>query len=226
VGLGPLAPTNGAAVSRFGTAVGREGVANRQDKSSSPRSCAAGIVRQAWSALPAEHRLLLQEVGASQWTVVEEPLGSTIHKLLRSAGGTGLSGRAQLDADTAVAVWLPTVRIVVFNARHQTLAGLSDPAYAQALARTAWHEWGHALSVVRCTRDDVRAGRKLLELAPTAVDDVIRGAGYRPYEYTHELVANIYAALVERKQHNGFGRPQWLHQEIYALVVRVTGWKD
>lgn len=201
-------------------------MAQPQDQTSSSLGHAAAIVGQAWIALPHEHRLLLQEVGASQWTVVEELLGTTIHKLLRSAGGTGLSFQARRDADRAIAVWLPTLRVVVLNTRHPTLAGLSAGAYAQALARTAWHEWGHALSMVRCTRDDVREGRRLLELSPTAVDNVVRGAGYRPHEYTHELVANIYAALVERKQHNGSGRPQWLHHEIYELVVRVTGWKD
>jgi hypothetical protein len=184
----------------------------------------AEIVERAWSALPHEHQVLLREVGAAQWKVVDGPLGSPVHKLLRSAGENGLSARAREDADDAMAVWLATLRVVVFNAEHSALEGLSERAYAQALARTAWHEWGHALSIVRCTPEDVRAGPRLLRLAPTAVDKVIRTAGYRPHEYTHELVANVYSALVERSQHDASGRPPWLHSEIYDLVKRVTGW--
>jgi hypothetical protein len=92
--------------------------------------------------------------------------------------------------------------------------------------KPAWHEWGHALSIARCSDDDVRSGDRLLQLAPTTVAKVIRDAGYRHYEYTHELVANVYAALVERSQRKILGRPPWLHPEIYELVKRVTGWMD
>jgi hypothetical protein len=201
-------------------------MAGQQDQTSTDAHDARRTVENAWEALPAAHRDLLIEVGASQWTIVEEPLGLPTHKLLRSAGSAGLSAARIKDTDAAVAVWLPTLRIVVFNARHPALTGLSDRAFSHALARTAWHEWGHALSIARCSDDDVRAGDRLLQLAPTTVAKVIRDAGYRQYEYTHELVANVYAALVERSQRKILGRPPWLHQEIYDLVKRVTGWMD
>ncbi|MFZ2114480.1 MAG: hypothetical protein WAU77_12235 [Solirubrobacteraceae bacterium] len=183
-------------------------------------------VEMAWKDLPSEHRLLLEEVGASQWTIVEESLGSPVHKLLRSAGHRGLSEQSRLQTDAALAVWVPDLRIVVFNARHPALAGLSPRAASQFLTRTAWHEWGHALSVARCTKEDITAGPRLLKLAPTAVSNTIRDAGYRPHEYTHELVAEIYSLLITRSQRKESGRPRWLNQEVYDLVKRVTGWTE
>jgi hypothetical protein len=184
------------------------------------------VIDEAWRSLPAAHRMLLSEVGADQWSVTAEPLGRPIQKLLRSAGHAGISRAAHRDADRAMAVWLQALQIVVFNADHPAFRGLTDSAYAHALARVAWHEWGHALSIVRCTPEDVRAGARLLSLAPTAVSEVIRSAGYRPHQHTHELVANVYAALVERSQHDSWGRPPWLHREIYEIVKRVTGWTE
>jgi hypothetical protein len=47
---------------------------------------ADATVRLAWGQLPAAHRELLEEIGASQWQVVGEPLGSVIDELLRSGG--------------------------------------------------------------------------------------------------------------------------------------------
>jgi hypothetical protein len=44
--------------------------------------------------------------------------------------------------------------------------------------------------------------------------------------YTHELVANVYALLMIRRWRNVLGRPEWLNEEIYNLVVRVTGWTE
>jgi len=97
-------------------------------------------------------------------------------------------------------VWIPDLRIVVFNARHPQLTHLDQRASEQTIARTAWHEWGHALSIARCTSEDIANGSRLLALVPTAVSKSIREAGYRPYEYTHELVADIYSLLIERRQ--------------------------
>jgi hypothetical protein len=180
----------------------------------------------AWAELPVDHRLLLEEVGASQWTVVDETLGSPVHKLLRSAGHRGLSEQSRLQTDAAIAVWAPHLRIVVLNARHPALTGLSRRASSQFLARTAWHEWGHALSIARCTKEDLTAGRLLLDLAPTAVSNRIRDAGYHRCEYTHELVAEIYSLLVARRQRKESGRPRWLNKEIDDLVRRATGWTE
>jgi hypothetical protein len=180
----------------------------------------------AWKELPSDHRLLLEEVGASQWTVVDKLLGESVHKLLRSAGGKGLSETTRHRTDEAIAVWIPELQIVVFNSSHRVLVGLNKQAFERIMARTAWHEWGHALSIARCTKEDVDSGVRLLDLAPTSVSNLIRTAGYRPHEYAHELVADIYAMLIERRQHEESGRPSWLHKEIYDLVKRVTAWTE
>lgn len=190
------------------------------------RERATRIVEMAWEELPTDHRRLLEEVGASQWTIVEDALGSPVHRLLRSAGYPGLCEHARCRLDPAIAAWIPDLRVVVFNARHPALAELSERASEQFIARTAWHEWGHALSIARCTTEDIADGAKLLDVAPTTVGKSIREAGYRRHEYTHELVADIYSLLIERRQHKELGRPPWLHQEIYDLVRRVTGWPD
>lgn len=187
---------------------------------------AVEIIEMAWAELPFEHRLLLEKVGASQWTIVEKALGLAINELLRSAGHPGLSEQSRLQTDAAIAVWVANLRIVVFNAQHPALAGLGLRASSQFLTRTAWHEWGHALSIARCTKEDLAAGPRLLNLAPTTVSNSIRGAGYRRFEYTHELVAEIYSLLIARRQRKELGRPRWLNQEIYDLVRRVTGWTE
>jgi hypothetical protein len=66
----------------------------------------------------------------------------------------------------------------------------------------------------------------VLELAPEGVRESIRQGGYRVGDYTHELVANVYALLMIRRWRNVLGRPEWLNEEIYKLVVRVTGWTE
>ncbi|MGN6373152.1 MAG: hypothetical protein ACTHM1_09195 [Solirubrobacteraceae bacterium] len=109
---------------------------------------------------------------------------------------------------------------------HTKIAKLDQATYEAFIARTAWHEWGHALSVVRCSQEDIAAGRKLLELAPAGIRDSIRQAGYRASDYTHELVAETYALLLARRRREATGRPSWLDSEIYNLVKRVTDWSD
>lgn len=199
-------------------------MAGQPDHRSGASEHAARAVKSAWTALPQAHRNLLCEVGASQWTVVEQALGPPVHRLLRSAGLEGLSERERDQLERALAVWVPVLRLVAFNAHHPALSGLSASAFERLIARTAWHEWGHALSIVRCTSEDIASGARLIELAPTSVRTSIRAAGYRPYQYTHELVAEIYALLIERHRRDELGRPRWLNQEIYDLVKRVCGW--
>ncbi|MDX6707189.1 MAG: hypothetical protein QOI48_3035 [Solirubrobacteraceae bacterium] len=161
------------------------------------------IIRNAWQDLPAYDRCLLETIGASQWTIATAPLGSVIHDLLRSAGYARLDGHAVRDLDLAVGVWISQLRLVVINAQHPALADLDTNTYEAMLARVAWHEWAHALSVVRATRGDILAGEDLLQLAPAGVREFVRRGGYRRSEYAHELVA-----------------------EIYALVRRVSGWSE
>lgn len=94
------------------------------------------------------------------------------------------------------------------------------------MSRTAWHEWGHALGMARCSLEDVAAGDRLLDIAPRGVREGIRSSGYRATEYTHELVAETYALLMARRHRKRLGKPPWLDDEIYSLMKRVTGWSD
>jgi hypothetical protein len=128
--------------------------------------------------------------------------------------------------DKALAVWIGPLRLMVLDGAHRSMEGLDETAYEWFVFNSAWHEWGHALSLDRCSPQDVAAGRRLLELAPEGVRESIRKGGYRSSQYTHELVANVYALLMIRRRHDLLDRPQWLNEEIYELVERVTGWTE
>jgi hypothetical protein len=126
--------------------------------------------------------------------------------------------------DAAAGLWVPELRLVIINVAHPSFAGLDRASLEYALARVAWHEWGHALAVHQATESDVKAGSKLLELAPPPIAESIRSADYRQRDYTHEIVAEVYALLLARRRRGAIGRPPWLHEEIYELVRRVVGW--
>ncbi len=88
------------------------------------------------------------------------------------------------------------------------------------------HEWGHALSLDRAAQDDIAAGERYLELLPEGFVKLVRGAGYGPREYTHEVVAEVYSMLMGRWRLGQTGQPPWLHAEVYELVRRVAGWNQ
>jgi len=92
------------------------------------------------------------------------------------------------------------------------------------LARIAWHEWGHALSIARCSEEHVAAGVRLLQLAPDGIRNSIRSAGYGERQYTHEVIAETYALMMLRRLAGGSGQPSWLNDEIYELLTETTGW--
>jgi hypothetical protein len=183
-------------------------------------------VRSAWLTLPAEHRALLQTVGADQWRLVNEPLGAAVLDLLRSAGSHTLSKAEQAELNDAAGVWVPGLRVVVINESHQALAGLNTSSREAFVARIAWHEWGHALSVARCSREDIADGMRLLDLAPAGISANIRTANYRTSQYTHELIAEIYALLMARRLRGVYGQPPWLHSELQRLIARTTNLSD
>jgi hypothetical protein len=85
---------------------------------------------------------------------------------------------------------------------------------------------GHALSLARCSPEDVAAGDKLLALAPEGISEGIRGAGYGANNYTHEVVAETYALMMARRVRGHRDKPTWLDDTIYNLLKRVTGWVD
>jgi hypothetical protein len=183
------------------------------------------VLHFAWLSLPSGHRALLESIGASQSQGIDQPLGTAVDGFLRSAGQRGLSAAARRRLDLALGVWLQELRIILLDVGHTKLTGLDQATYEAFIMRTAWHEWGHALSVVRCSQEDMADGRRLLDLAPTGLRESIRRAGYRSTDYTHELVAETYALLLARRRRGATGRPPWLEGEIYNLVRRVTDWK-
>ena len=184
------------------------------------------VVTLAWADLPKAERRLLASVGADAWEVVDQPLGGHAHELLISSGSMPLSTAARRDIDRAVGVWIGELRLVLIDAGHHALALLDQETYEMMLARTAWHEWAHALSVHRAEARDVADGARLLDLAPPGVAAIVRGGGYRRGEYTHEIVAEVYALLMLRRLYGAAGKPSWLDDEIYNLVRRVSGWTD
>jgi hypothetical protein len=183
------------------------------------------VLHLSWLTLPAAHRALLEAIGASQSQGVDQPLGAAADSFLRSAGQQGLTEATRHKLNLALGVWLQELRIILLDVGHPKLAGLDQSTYEAFIMRTAWHEWGHALSVVRCSQEDVADGRRLLELAPTGLRESIRQAGYRSTDYTHELVAEAYALLLARHRRGATGRPWWLNSEIYNLVERASDWR-
>lgn len=187
-------------------------------------SDAHAIVQMAWDSMPERARALLETVGAAQWEVVGEPLGMAVDSYLRSAGHDGLQRAERYALDRALGVWIRELRIVLIFCGHSELDGLDARSREVYLSYVAWHEWAHALSVELCSADDVAAGGRLLERAPKGVRERIRRGGYPRKELTYEVIADIYALLMARRQANLKGRPSWLGDEIYELVARTTGW--
>jgi hypothetical protein len=154
------------------------------------------IVRQAWRELPRGDRDLLREIRADQWEVCGRALG----------------------------MYTDDLRVVLINESHPAFDGLDGSTFAYDLSRVAWHEWGHALSLDRAEEGDIAAGEHYVELLPKALAQLVRQAGYRRREYTHEVVAEIYAMPMTRRRQGTTGRPPWLDSEVYELVRRVAGW--
>jgi hypothetical protein len=180
----------------------------------------------AWRDLPGAHRQLLASIGAQQRSVVDRPLGAYIDELLVSAGHSRLSSRARADINHALGAWIERLRVVVVDAGHPALVGLDETSYETMIVRTFWHEWGHALSLARATTSDVAAGEHLLGLAPSGVGEYIRAQGYRERQYTHEVIAEIYAVVMARRRRGETGQPAWLDDELYDLLRRVCGWNE
>jgi hypothetical protein len=184
------------------------------------------IVRRAWRDLPAGDRLLLEAINADQWEVCERTLGTYADELLRSADRGSLPKAEIARANDALALWVPELRVVLINESHPAFDGLDGPTLAYDLSRVAWHEWGHALSIDRAEETDIAAGERYLTLLPRDLAEFIRQAGYRRREYTHEVVAEIYAILMILRRQGKTGRPPWLRPEVYELVRRVAGWNQ
>ena len=187
---------------------------------------ASEVVQRAWLELPSGDRNLLEAIGADQWQVCERALGTFADELLRSADRGSLPPGEIARANRAVALWVADLRVVLINENHEAFNGLDGLSLAYTLSRVAWHEWGHALSLDRAEHDDIAAGEHYVELLPEGLAKLVREAGYRPREYTHEVVAEVYSMLMGRRRAGQIERPPWLHAEVYELVRRVVGWNQ
>jgi hypothetical protein len=179
---------------------------------------------QAWSALPPADRGLLKAIRAEQRDATVRPLGLYTDELRRSAGYASFPAAERERQDAAAGLWIPELRLVLINVAHPGFQDLDQHSLGWAVARIAWHEWGHALAFHRATSEDVARGEEFLELAPQAMAENVRSADYRQREYTHEIVAEVYALLLTRRRRGVTGRPKWLDPKIYELVRRVVGW--
>lgn len=181
-------------------------------------------VQKAMASLPPSYRSLLEGVGALEYEVVDQPIGEAVDHFRRSAGLADLPRVERNRLADAYGVWIKDLGVVLIRGDHPRLLGLSPSAAEQFIARVVWHEVGHALSIARCSWQDRRKGRRLLELCPDGIAEDIRSANYGVPSYTHEVVAEVFALLMERRQRGQEGKPEWLDPEIYDLICRVTEW--
>ncbi|HET9592587.1 MAG TPA: hypothetical protein VFP17_06690 [Solirubrobacterales bacterium] len=182
------------------------------------------VMDQAWAALPPADRGLLEAIRAEQRDATVRPLGLYTDELRRSAGYASFPAAERERQDAAAGLWIPELRLVLLNVAHASFQDLDQHSLGWALARVSWHEWGHALAFHRATSEDVSRGEEFLDLAPPSMAQNVRSADYRQREYTHEIVAEVYALLLARRQRGATGRPAWLDPKIYELVRRVVGW--
>lgn len=184
------------------------------------------VLDRAWADLPSGDRALLEAIRAEGRGATALPLGAYTDELRRSAGYASFPTAERQRQDAAAGLWIPELRLVLLNVAHPSLQGLDQNSMGWALARVAWHEWGHALAFHRATSEDVSRGQEFLELAPPSMAENVRSADYRQREFTHEIVAEVYALLISRRRRGATGRPAWLSAEIYELVRRVVGWNQ
>jgi hypothetical protein len=134
-------------------------------------------IRAARAALPAEHRELLNLLDVQETAVDDWPDGViNLYATLREPTPT----RQELEG--VAATWLNSLRTVAFNAAGltETVRGLDPPTRRLLLHGIAWHEYGHALSVTRATREHRDRGPALLALLPEGLRETIGLRGGHP----------------------------------------------
>jgi hypothetical protein len=179
------------------------------------------LIQVAWDTLPASHRRVLRQVGASRWEIVDRPLGEVTEELLRSAGRTPLSNVQTEEDNKALGIWLPDLRLMLINEGHPEILSADSRTREALLTWVAWHEWGHALSVASHAPHDPSEGARLRALAPAGIQERIRRGNYPRTEYIHELIAETYALLMRESVEGRPGQPPWLPDEIYQLMTRI-----
>jgi hypothetical protein len=179
-------------------------------------------IRRARRQLPAEHRSLLEQIGVQEVIIDDWP--RAVQDLYR----TLLEPPPAAEELTgAAAVWLDSRRTVAFNGPllRQATAGLGSQPQCAAIAALAWHEYGHALSATRASAERKRDGLRLLGLLPSGLRDAIAyPGGYRAIQVFDEVIATVYAVMVDRVRANDYGPPNWLHTDVYEAFQEVIPW--
>lgn len=179
-------------------------------------------VRWARTQLPGSHRQLLEELRVQETAIDVWPSG--VLDLYRSLRETPPRERG---IARAAAVWLDELRTVAFNARffESATRGLSHEWRRTLVAGIAWHEYGHALSLVRSTADQRRDGPRLHELLPAGLKGQIDyPQSYRAREVFDEVVAGVYALMISRIRACGYGFPDFLQPDITNAFQEVIPW--
>lgn len=179
-------------------------------------------VRLARQRLPSQHVAILDALGVQEavhttWPDPVIDLYETIR--LPRPQPARLAG--------AVALWLPSLRTIAVNgpALRAATAGLDEPSRRDTVAFIAWHEYGHALSAAFATPDRRRRGPQLLELAPPAIQQMVRAApAYRPGDIFDETIAGVYALLVARIRDHGYGVPEYLDRSLFDEFKEIIPW--
>ncbi len=179
-------------------------------------------IRAARAALPAEHRELLDQIGVQETAIDDWPDGViNLYATLREPPPT----RQELQG--AAATWLNELRTVAFNAPAvlHVARELDESSRRTIVARIAWHEYGHALSLTRATREHRKRGPELLALLPEGLRETIDYPGrYRTSQVFDEIVATIYSVIVGRVRTDGYFRPAYLHADVFAAYQEVIPW--
>ena len=134
---------------------------------------------------------------------------------------------AERSIALAAAVWLDELRTVAFNAGlfASATGELSDEWRLTLVAGVAWHEYGHALSLVRSTAEHRRDGPRLFEMLPSGLKGQIAyPQSYRDREAFDEVVASVYAHMVSRIREHGYGFPDFLDRDIIDAFQEVIPW--
>jgi phage tail protein X len=181
-----------------------------------------GAIRRARSGLPVKHRGLLDAIGVQEGLIERWPDGVLdLYETLREH----VPPRSSLDG--AAAAWLHGLRTVVFNAgflRH-AVHGLNEPTTRIVIANIAWHEYGHALSVVRAGAEQRERGLQLMDLLPQGLREAIDFPDrYRSSQVFDEVMATLYALMIGRVPSSGYSPPDFLHPDLFAAFQEVFPW--
>lgn len=178
-------------------------------------------IRLARRELPGSHRGLLDQLNVQEAAIDDWP--QHVIDFYRTVKEEPPNGS---ELENAAAVWLQERRTVAFNAPliEAALAGLDASTQRLLLQSVAWHEYGHALSLMRSTAEQRADGPRLLSLLTEGLRGAIRPDDYRPSQLFDEIIATLYALMVGRIREHGYGVPEFLHPDLFAAFQEVIPW--